>query len=121
MPEHIEGKLDAKGLKFALVVSRFNDFVTRRLMEGALDAINRCGGAEDDVSISDKLLEAARRIAMSRRVKFPRELRIYVCRGCKRILIPGRTARVRIKRKDKSFLVITCLRCGHVYRRSIKD
>ncbi len=37
----IEGVLTAKGLRFALVVSRFNDFISQRLVEGAIDCINR--------------------------------------------------------------------------------
>jgi 6,7-dimethyl-8-ribityllumazine synthase len=41
-----EGKLDAKGFRFAIIVSRFNSFVTDRLLEGALDALKR-HGAED--------------------------------------------------------------------------
>lgn len=40
----IEGNLDARGLKLAIIVSRFNSFVTDRLLEGALDAIRRTGG-----------------------------------------------------------------------------
>jgi len=51
MPRTIEGNLTAKGLKFALVVGRFNDFISGRLLEGALDTILRSGGAEDDVDI----------------------------------------------------------------------
>ncbi len=43
MPEAIEGKLDARGLKVAIVVSRFNGFVTAPLLEGALDALRRTG------------------------------------------------------------------------------
>jgi 6,7-dimethyl-8-ribityllumazine synthase len=39
----IEGNLDAKGLKFAIVVGRFNNFVTDRLLSGALDALARSG------------------------------------------------------------------------------
>jgi 6,7-dimethyl-8-ribityllumazine synthase len=39
-----EGTFEAAGLRFAVVVSRFNDFITRRLLEGAKDAINRHGG-----------------------------------------------------------------------------
>jgi 6,7-dimethyl-8-ribityllumazine synthase len=41
-----EGKLEAKGYRFAVVVSRFNSFITDRLLEGALDALRR-HGAED--------------------------------------------------------------------------
>jgi len=40
----MEGQLDARGLKLAIVVARFNSFVTERLLEGALDAIRRTGG-----------------------------------------------------------------------------
>ena len=51
MPKTIEGGLSAKGLKFGIVVSRFNDFITSRLLDGALDAIARAGGADEDVTV----------------------------------------------------------------------
>lgn len=41
----IEGNLDGKGLKAVIVISRFNSFITERLLEGALDALNRHGAA----------------------------------------------------------------------------
>ncbi len=44
-----EGKLQAEGLKFGIVVSRYNDFITRRLLDGALDALGRHGANLDDV------------------------------------------------------------------------
>ena len=47
----IEGRLDAKGLKFAIVVSRFNSFVTERLLSGALDALERSGAGAENVEI----------------------------------------------------------------------
>ncbi len=46
-----EGQLDARGLRFALIVSRFNSFVTERLLAGALDGLQRTGAAEGDVEI----------------------------------------------------------------------
>jgi 6,7-dimethyl-8-ribityllumazine synthase len=46
-----EGKLDAKGFKFAIVVARFNSFVTDRLLEGALDALKRHGADDAKVEI----------------------------------------------------------------------
>lgn len=46
-----EGKLIAKGLKIAIVVSRFNSFITDRLLEGALDALKRHGAEEKDIEI----------------------------------------------------------------------
>jgi 6,7-dimethyl-8-ribityllumazine synthase len=47
----IEGRLDAKGLKFAILVSRFNSFVTERLLSGALDALERSGAGAESIEI----------------------------------------------------------------------
>jgi 6,7-dimethyl-8-ribityllumazine synthase len=46
-----EGTLNAKGLKFAILVSRFNSFVTERLLTGALDALSRSGANAEDIEI----------------------------------------------------------------------
>ena len=51
MPKILEGKLLAEGKKFALVVSRFNDFITDRLVSGAMDALQRSGAQEEDIEI----------------------------------------------------------------------
>lgn len=47
-----EGKLDGKGLKVGIAVSRFNDLVTKELLGGALDRLHRLGVAEKDVSVA---------------------------------------------------------------------
>lgn len=46
-----EGELTAGNLRFAIVVSRFNSFVTDRLLAGAMDAIERCGGSPGAIEI----------------------------------------------------------------------
>ena len=51
MAKVIEGQLTAAGLKFAIVVSRFNGFISERLLSGALDAVARTGGRPDDIDI----------------------------------------------------------------------
>ncbi len=51
MAKILEGKLSADGLRFAVIVSRFNDFVVGRLQEGAIDAIVRHGGEEKNIEI----------------------------------------------------------------------
>ncbi|MFA4874547.1 MAG: 6,7-dimethyl-8-ribityllumazine synthase [bacterium] len=51
MPKIIEGHLSAKGLKLAIVAGRFNDFITNRLLEGALDAISRSGGDAEGTTV----------------------------------------------------------------------
>ena len=52
MAKYYEGILIGKGLKFAVVVSRFNDFITTRLLEGARDALLRHGVEEKDINIA---------------------------------------------------------------------
>ncbi|MGO9611615.1 MAG: 6,7-dimethyl-8-ribityllumazine synthase [Dissulfurispiraceae bacterium] len=47
----IEGDLKAQGLKFGIVVSRFNDFITSRLLDGAIDALTRHGVKEDSLEV----------------------------------------------------------------------
>ena len=47
----IQGELQAKGLKFAIVVSRFNDFITSKLLDGAVDALVRHGAKEEDIEV----------------------------------------------------------------------
>ncbi len=49
--KNIEGYLDAKGLKFVIVVSRFNEFISKRLLEGAIDCIKRHNGDEEKIEI----------------------------------------------------------------------
>ena len=51
MPKIIEGKLDAKGLRIGLLVSRFNSFISDRLVEGAIDALLRHGAEKEDINI----------------------------------------------------------------------
>jgi len=51
MPEIIEGRISAEGFRFAILVSRFNDFISSKLVEGAMDALKRHGGDEDQVSL----------------------------------------------------------------------
>ena len=49
--EAIEGELNARGKRFAVVVSRWNSFITERLLQGALDALRRSGCREEDITV----------------------------------------------------------------------
>ncbi len=52
MNNHFEGMLLGEGLKFGLVISRFNEFITRRLLEGAQDALLRHGVSQENIDIA---------------------------------------------------------------------
>ncbi len=52
MPHILEGHLNAAGLRFAVVVSRFNELITSQLLQGALEALRRHGAADEDVTVA---------------------------------------------------------------------
>ncbi len=86
-PTLIEGALDARGKRFGMVVSRFNSFITERLMQGALDALHRTGAKDADIEIvrvpgAYEIPAAARMLAETRRFD------AVICIGC---LIRGET------------------------------
>jgi 6,7-dimethyl-8-ribityllumazine synthase len=81
MVKTFEGKLIAKGLKFGLVVSRFNSFISDRLMEGAMDALRRSGAEEEDCVVvrvpgAFEIPLAAKKMAKSGRYD------AVICLGC---------------------------------------
>lgn len=68
-----EGQLQAKGWKIGIIVSRFNDFISSRLLEGALDALRRLGAEEGDLSIyrvpgSFEIPFLAKKLARSKKI-----------------------------------------------------
>ena len=72
MNKHFEGVLLGKGLKFGLVVSRFNEFITKKLVEGAQDALLRHGVSQEDIEIawvpgSFEIPLIAKRLAQTKR------------------------------------------------------
>lgn len=52
MPKIIEGSLVSKGKKFGIVVSRFNEFISNKLLGGALDALQRHGVKDDEITVA---------------------------------------------------------------------
>ncbi len=51
MATEIQGSIKAEGRKFAIIVARFNNFVTERLLEGAMDALVRHGAKDEEITI----------------------------------------------------------------------
>jgi len=88
LPAGMEGELKAAGKRFAIVVSRFNAFITERLLQGALDGLRRTGAREQDIEIlrvpgSFEIPSASRMLAETG--KFD----AIICLGC---LLRGDTA-----------------------------
>ena len=84
----LEGKLDSRGLRFGIVVSRFNSFITERLLQSAVDALRRTGARDHNLKIvrvpgAFEIPSAARALAESGSVD------AIICLGC---LLRGETA-----------------------------
>lgn len=70
----VEGELQAKGLKFGIVISRFNEFITGKLLDGAHDALVRHGARDEDITVvkvpgSFEIPIVARKMALKGGVK----------------------------------------------------
>src|SRR5271157_1609171 len=77
----LEAPLDATGKRFAVVASRFNSFITERLLDGALQALRQCGAKPDDITVvhvpgAFEIPSAARQLAQTK------HYHAIVCIGC---------------------------------------
>jgi ribonuclease P protein subunit RPR2 len=73
----------------------------------------------EDPDLAQRYVDLARKIAMSVRLRLPKELRHQVCRHCKSFILPGVNCRVRIQQRREPHMVITCLTCGKHMRISL--
>jgi ribonuclease P protein subunit RPR2 len=72
---------------------------------------------ETNRELSDRHARVGKEIAMHFRLRLPYEIRQLYCKKCKRLIVPGRSSRVRLGRSNTKAVRITCLNCGHVYRK----
>jgi 6,7-dimethyl-8-ribityllumazine synthase len=72
MPKVTEGNLNARGLKFGIIVSRFNDFICEHLLSGAMDVLIRNGAEDGNIEVfkvpgAFEIPQAARKVALSKK------------------------------------------------------
>ncbi len=84
------------------------------LMNKAFETIHK------EPDLAQRYVELARKIGMRYRVRIPKKWKIFICRKCKRLMVPGLNCRVRIQRKREPHVTITCLMCNHTKRFLIK-
>lgn len=80
MPKLIEGEITGKGIRFAIVVSRFNDFISQRLLDGALDALKRHGASDDQITIV-KVPGAFEIPSMAKKLSLSDQFDCVICLG----------------------------------------
>jgi len=74
----------------------------------------------ENPSRAQRYVDLARSLGMRYKVRLPRIYRRMICRGCKRLIVPGISARVRIQQRREPHIVVTCLHCGRHNRMPIK-
>ncbi len=70
----------------------------------------------DDV-LANYQAKLAKKIAMRMRLRLPYEIRQLYCKKCKEFILPGISSRIRTGRSRLKAIRITCLKCGHIYRK----
>ena len=80
MAKTLEAHLNAEGKKFALVVSRFNDFITDKLLSGALDALVRSGAKDNDIQIV-RVPGAFEIPLVAKKMANPKKVNAIICLG----------------------------------------
>ena len=76
---------------------------------------------EKDEALAARQARRARQISMRYRIRLPYAARQLFCKKCKAFIVPGRSARVRVGRAKTRDIRITCLRCGHTYRKIMAE
>ena len=93
------------------------DLVTERMHILVHTAISN---ARRDPELAERQAGLAKRMSMKYRVRMPYELRMNFCKKCKKFIVPGLSARIRLGRSDVKSIRITCNYCNHTYRKIIK-
>ncbi len=104
---------------------RINDIALQRIERllalaesEAMRAKNEDESASDMMRRCNRYVELAMKIGMRYRVRIPKHLKMRICKNCRSYLVPGRNARVRLRKGE--YITTTCLSCGAEIRRPYK-
>jgi ribonuclease P protein subunit RPR2 len=93
----------------------------KEIAKERIDILVKSALKEKDEALAARQARQAKKIAMRFRVRLPYEARQLYCKKCKAFIVPGRGARVRVGRAKTRAVRITCLRCGHTYRKILTE
>ena len=82
---------------------------------------NAVSNARTDAVLAEKQAKSAKKISMKYKIKMPYEIRSCFCKKCKKFIVPGINAKVRVGRSNVKSIRITCNFSTHTYRKIIKD
>ncbi len=88
--------------------------VSRTLLESSVKT------SREDLALATRQADLARKVMLRYNIRFDYSLKRFVCRGCKKLIVPGVNARVRLGHGKPAFLRVTCMMCGHTSRKILK-
>lgn len=97
--------------------ARLRDLIIERMQILIQNAISN---ARHDPELAQRQASLAKRLSTKYRVRMTYEMRMNFCKKCKKFIVPGLTARIRLGRTDVKSIRITCKFCNHTYRKIIK-
>lgn len=114
----VKARLYFKGRHYLInMKDRLRDLIIERMQILLQNAISN---ARCDPEIAQRQASLAKRLSTKYRVRMPYEMRMNFCKKCKKFIVPGLTARIRLGRSDVKSIRITCKFCNHTYRKIIK-
>lgn len=81
---------------------------------------NAISNAKKNPELAQRQASLAKKLSMKYRIRMPYDLRMNFCKKCKKFIVPGFTARIRLGRSDVKSIRVTCNFCNHTYRKIIK-
>jgi len=114
----VKARLYFKGRHYLInMKARLRDLIIERMQILIQNAISN---ARQDPELAQRQASLAKRLSTKYRVRMPYEMRMNFCKKCKKFIVPGLTARIRLGRTDVKSIRITCKFCNHTYRKIIK-
>jgi ribonuclease P protein subunit RPR2 len=115
----VKARLYFKGRCYLInVKAGLRDLVTERMQ---ILIKNALANARSNPELAERQASLAKRLSTKYRVRMPYELRMNFCKKCKKFIVPGFTARIRLGRSAVKSIRITCGFCNHTYRKIIKN
>jgi len=115
----VKARLYFKGRCYLISVKTgIRDLVAERMQILIKNALTN---ARSNPKLAERQASLAKRLSTKYRVRMPYELRINFCKKCKKFIVPGFTARIRLGRSAVKSIRITCRFCDHTYRKIIKN
>ena len=92
--------------------------VTKRIARERIEILMELAqkSIKEDPDLAKRYVTLARKIGMKCQLGLPKNLKMFICKGCGNLLVPGKNCRVRLRSDNNSRVVLTCLKCNTMKR-----